>query len=89
MKNALLFSKAKPYRDAYHGDTLIVPFICEAAGDMHLHEPSYNRTEAENAMANIIAWRLTKALSTHGYIVVGLSFSSWTVTVKPTNPVNN
>jgi hypothetical protein len=88
MKNAILFKAAKPYKDAYQGEVLVVPFTCEDAGDMHLHEPSINRTEAENAMANIIAKRLIKALAAHGYTMVGLSFSSWTVTVKPTNPVN-
>jgi hypothetical protein len=87
MMNKILFNKAKPHHSMSHGPVVIVPFTCEDAKGMHLYEAAYNRSERENDMARNISARLTKALEAHGYTMVDFSFSSMTVTVKPTNPV--
>jgi len=88
MMNRILFNQAKPHHSMSHGPVVIVPFVCGDAEGMHLYEAAYNRSEQENDMARNIAVRLTKALGAHGYTMVDFSFSSMTVTVKPTNPVN-
>jgi len=87
MTNKILFNQAKPHRSSTHGEVLIVPFVCEDAKGLRLDEPTHNRSERENDMAWSIVGRLTKALTDRGYIMVNFSFTSWTVTVKPTNPV--
>jgi hypothetical protein len=87
MMNRILFNQARPHRSSTHGEVLIVPFVCEDAMGMDLYEPTHNRSERENDMARSIVVRLIKALADRGYIMVNFSFSSMTVTVKPTNPV--
>jgi hypothetical protein len=87
MTNKILFNQARPHRSSTHGEVLIVPFVCEDAMGMDLYEPTHNRSERENDMARSIVVRLIKALADRGYIMVNFSFSSMTVTVKPTNPV--
>jgi len=87
MTNKILFNQAKPHHSSTHGEVLIVPFVCEDAKGLRLDEPTHNRSERENDMAWSIVGRLTKALTDRGYIMVNFSFTSWTVTVKPTNPV--
>jgi hypothetical protein len=88
MTNKILFNKAKPLHSMTHGPVVIVPFTCEDAKGMRLDEPMHNRTQLENDTARNIASRLIKALNARGYDMVDFSFRSWTVTVKPTNPVN-
>ena len=88
MTNKILFNQAKPHHSSTHGEVLIVPFVfCKDAMGMNLHEPTHNRSERENDMARSIVVRLIKALADRGYIMVNFSFTRWTVTVKPTNPV--
>jgi hypothetical protein len=87
MMNKILFKHSKRHTDWTHGEVLIVPFICGDAKGMHLHEPRYNRSGAENAMAASIMERVQAALTKAGYTLVNFSFSSWTLTVKPINPV--
>ncbi len=76
--NKILFNKSQKMSDG----ALLIPFVCSDAKDMHLHEPVYNRSEAENDMARNILVRVKKALDTAGYEMLNFSFSSWTLTVK-------
>jgi hypothetical protein len=87
--NKILMGKAQRLQDYTYGEVLIVPFTCsDVPSWAHLHEPAYNRSPAENAMAEDIMKRLTNALVKRGYEIVNFSFSSMTLTLKPTNPVN-
>ena len=84
MTNRILLQKAATMANGI----LLVPFSCSDIGDMHLHLPAYDRTDAENAMAKAIHSRLDFALSKAGYQLLSLSFTTMHLTVKPTNPVN-
>jgi hypothetical protein len=84
MTNRILLQKAATLGNGI----LLVPFSCSDIGDMHLHLPAYDRTDAENAMAKAIQSRLDFALSKAGYQLVSLSFTTMHLTIKPTNPVN-
>lgn len=87
--NKILMNRAQCLQDSTYGEVLVVPFTCsDVPSWAHLHEPAYNRSPAENAMAKDIMERLTNALVKRGYQIVNFSFSSWSLTLKPTNPVN-
>jgi hypothetical protein len=84
--NKILMKEAKPF--VSRPGVIAVPFTCSDARDMHLHEPSFNRTPEENAMAKDIMDRIVSALSASGFTLVDFSFSSWMLYIKPTSPVN-
>jgi hypothetical protein len=87
--NKILMKRARRLQDYIHGEVLVVPFTCsDVPSWAHLHEPAYNRSPAENAMAEDIMTRLRRAVDTAGFEIVNFSFSSMTLTLKPTNPVN-
>jgi hypothetical protein len=86
--NKILMNQRQRLYDPTFGEVLVVPFTCsDVPSWAHLHEPAYNRSPAENAMAKDIMERLTKALVKRGFEIVNFSFSSWSLTLKPTNPV--
>jgi hypothetical protein len=78
----LLFNKAQYQAHWEHGDVLLVPFTYPEAGDMHLHEPRINRTDAENAMAEDIMTRIRAVLDKLDYKIVNFSFNSCVLTIK-------
>lgn len=75
--NKILYSQAKP-----HGNLLLVPFTCSDAEGYRLHEPSYNRTNAEQAKAEELGRRIRLACAAHGLALEGISWTSMHITVK-------
>jgi hypothetical protein len=60
---------------------LVVPFSCPEASGYHLQEPAYNRTLAEQELAESLARRMRLVLAPLGYHLEGVNWSSMRLTL--------
>jgi hypothetical protein len=78
--NKILFNQAHPLDNG----RMLVPFACTDANGYALHEPRYNRTEAEDAKAKELTQRIQAALLQKGYTLAGPpNWFSMRLTIQP------
>lgn len=75
--NKILYSKAHRLANG----KLVIPFSCPEVAGYSLHEPGYNRTQEDQAMAEAMARRIRLALFSRGLVLEGINWFSMCLTV--------